>query len=114
MNKMIVLALCLLASFPAGAVTETNKTVVSMGVQDTASSGGGSGVSQAYVILSPALTANCVYGIAYIKDLSTPGGTALLSVMQKAYSLAKPLSRIDYDRDGTTGQCFISLLEVGK
>jgi hypothetical protein len=109
MKTWIAFVLCLLASFSASAVTETNKTIVSMGVQDT-----GFGVSQAYVILSPAPTTNCLYGIAYIRDLSTAGGTALLSMLQKGYSLSKPLSRIDYSLDSTNGQCFISLIELGK
>ncbi len=113
MKRWIVLALCFLASFLASAVTETNKTIVSMGVQDTAS-GGASGVAQAYVILSPAPTTNCLYGIVYIKDVSTAGGTALLSMLQRAYSLTKPLSRVDYSQDSTSGQCFISLIEVSK
>ena len=94
-------------------MTEVNKTILSMGVQDT-SSGGASGVPQAYVILSPAPAVNCLYGIAYIKDVSTPGGTALLSMLQRAYSLSKPLSRVDYSQDSISGQCFISLIEVGK
>ena len=111
---MIVLALCLLASFPASAVTETNKTIVSMGVQDTTSTSTAPVVPQAYVILSPPPTANCMYGIAYIKDLSTPGGTALLSMLQRAYSLSRPLSRIDYSLDGASGQCFITLIEVSR
>ena len=113
MKKLIAVVLCFLGSFSASAVTETNKTIVSMAVQDTAS-GGASGVAQAYVILSPAPTTDCLYGIVYIKDVSTAGGTALLSVLQRAYSLAKPLSRIDYSQDSTGGQCFISLIEVGK
>ena len=112
MKKMIALALCLLASFPAGAVTETNKPIVSMGVQDTTAATG-QGPQQAYAILSPPPTGGCTYGIVYIKDLSTPGGTALLSMLQKAYSLAKPLSRIDYVRSNAGGQCFITLIEVG-
>lgn len=61
---------------------------------------------------APAL--NCSYGVLYIKDLPTPGGTALLPVLQRAYFLSKPLSRIDYDRDSASGQCFISLIDVGK
>ena len=113
MKTWIAFVLCFLASFSANAVTETNKTIVSMGVQDTAS-GGASGVAQAYVILSPALATNCLYGIVYIKDVSTAGGTALLSMLQRAYSLSKPLSRVDYSQDSAGGQCFISLIEVGK
>lgn len=114
MKRWIVLVLCLLASFSAGAVTETNKTIVSMGVQDTTSGLSGQGLPQAYAILSPPPTGGCTYDIVYIKDLSTPGGTALLSILQRAYSLAKPLSRIDYDRISAGGQCFITLIEVGK
>ena len=113
MKKLIAIVLCFLASFSASAVTETNKTIVSMGVQDT-TSGGASGVAQAYVIRSPAPTTNCLYGVAYIKDLSTAGGTALLSLLQRAYSVSKPLSRIDYDQNSTSGQCFISLIELSK
>lgn len=110
MKTWIAFVLCLLASFSASAVTETNKTIVSMGVQDTASGG----PPLAYAFLSPPLALNCMYGIAYIKDLSTAGGTALYAVLQRAYSLSKPLSRIDYDRDGNTGTCIISLIEVGQ
>jgi hypothetical protein len=114
MKTWIAFALCLLASFSARAVTEANKTILSMGVQDTSSASTAPVVPQAYVILSPPPTTNCVYGIAYIKDLSTAGGTALLSMLQKAYSLSKPLSRIDYSQDSASGQCFITLIEVGK
>ena len=114
MKNFIAFVLCLLASFSASAVTETNKTILSMGVQDTSSGGTVSGVPQAYVILSPALAINCLYGIVYIKDVSTAGGTALLSMLQRAYSLSKPLSRVDYDQNGFGGQCFISRIEVGK
>ncbi len=114
MKKLIAFVLCVLASFSASAVIEANKTIVSMGVQDTNAVSSSNAVPQAYVIVSPAPALNCSYDVLYIKDLSTPGGTALLSVLQRAYSLSKPLSRVDYDRDGTSGQCFISLIEVGK
>ena len=108
MKKLIAFVLCLLVSFSASAVTETSKTINAMGVQI------GSGNSIAYVYVSPAPAVNCLYGILYIQDLSTPGGTALLSMLQKAYSLSKPLSRIDYAQDGVSGTCYISLIEVAK
>ena len=114
MKTWIAFLLCFLASFSVSAVTEVNKTILSMGVQDTAVTGTASGVAQAYVILSPAPTTNCLYGIVYVKDVSTAGGTALLSMLHRAYSLAKPLSRVDYSQDSTSGQCFISLIEVGN
>ena len=110
MKKLIVLVLCSLASFSASAVTETNKTILSMGIQDTLSGG----PPVAYVIPNPPLALNCLYGVAYIRDLSTAGGTALYAILQKAYSLSKPLSRIDYDQNGLRGECYISLIEVGK
>ncbi len=109
MKTLIAFVLCLLASFSASAVTETDKTIVSMGVQDTVP-----GTPRAYVILSPALASNCLYGVAYVRDLSTAGGTALYAILQRAYSLSKSLSRIDYDQESTSGNCFISLIEVGK
>jgi hypothetical protein len=108
MKKLIALVLCILASLSASAATETNKTINAMGVQI------GSANSIAYVYVSPALAVNCLYGILYIQDLSTPGGTALLSMLQKAYSLSKPLSRIDYAQDSSSGMCFINLIEVAK
>ncbi len=108
MKKLIAFVVCILVSFSASAVTETNKTINAMGVQI----GGGNAI--AYVYVSPAPTVNCLFGILHIQDLSTPGGTALLSMLQKAYSLSKPLSRIDYAQDSTTGMCFISLIEVAK
>ena len=109
MKIWIAFVLFFLASFSASAVTETNKTIVSMGVQDAVPGG-----TRAYVSLSPPLARNYLYGIAYIQDLSTAGGTALYAMLQRAYSLSKPLSRIDYDQDSISGACFISLIEVGK
>ena len=110
MKTWIVFVLCFLASFSASAVTETNKTIISIGVQDTASGG----PPLAYVVLSPPPARNCLYGILYIHDLSTAGGTALYAMLHRAYSLLKPFSRIDYDQDSISGVCFISLVEVGK
>ena len=108
MKKLIAFVLCILVSFSASAVTETNKTISAMGVQI------GGGNSIAYVYLSPAPATNCLFGLVYIQDLSTPGGTALLSMLQRAYSLSKPLSRIDYAQDSVSGFCYISLIEVAK
>jgi hypothetical protein len=111
MKKLIAFVLCFLASFSASAVTETNKTIISMGVQHTTVPGG---TPLAYVNLSPPMALNCLYGIAYIQDLSTAGGTALYAMLHRAYSLSKPLSRIDYDQNSTSGQCVISLIELGR
>jgi len=108
MKKLIAFVLCTLVSFSASAVTETNKTINAMGVQNA----GGNQIAYAY--LSPAPEVHCLYGIIYIQDLSTPGGTALLSILQKAYSLSKPLSRIDYFQDSASGVCYFSLIEVAK
>lgn len=108
MKQLIALVLCILASFSASAVTETNKTINAMGVQM------GSVNAIAYVYVSPAPAVNCLYGILYVQDLSTPGGTALLSMLQRAYSLSKPLSRIDYAQDSVSGTCYITLIEVAK
>lgn len=109
MKIWIAFVLCFLASFSASAVTETNKTILSMGVQDTVP-----GTPRAYVSLSPPLARNCLYGIAYIPDLSIAGGTALYAILQRAYSVSKPLSRVDYDQDSTSGNCFITLIEVSQ
>ena len=117
MKIWIASALCFLASFSANAVTETNKTILSMGVQDTVVSGAPGlppAVTQAYAILSPPPTGNCLYNVVYIRDLSTAGGTALLSMLQAAYTQSKPLSRIDYDRNSTTGVCSVNLIELSK
>ena len=80
MKSWVALVLCFLASFSASALTETNKTILPMGVQDIASGG----PTAAYVSPSPSLALNCMYGIAYIKDLPTAGGTALYAMLQEA------------------------------
>jgi len=108
MKKLIAFVLCVLVSFSASAATETNKTVNAMGVQI------GSGNSIAYVYVSPAPALSCLGGILYIADLSTPGGTALLSMLQKAFALSKPLSRVDYFQDSAAGLCVVTLIEVAK
>lgn len=46
MKTWIAFVLCFLASFSVSAVTEVNKTILSMGVQDTAALGPASGVAQ--------------------------------------------------------------------
>lgn len=108
MKKLFGFAFFLLASFSASAVSESNKTILSMGAQ-TYEDGG----IVAYVNVSPPPAVNCTFGMLYIPNLSSAGGTVLYSMLQKAYSLGKPLARVDYSQD-SNGLCLISLIELGR
>ncbi len=96
--KSILISCVMLISFSSFAVTDTNRTITSVGVQ------GGGG----YVVVSPATSTTCLYNVLYF-DANTIGGRLIYGVLLAAYSTGMPLKRIDYAVDGTT-RCTISLL----
>jgi len=104
MKKLITLAVSMLISFSASALTtDTARTITSIGAQG----------QSAYLILTPAPSlASCAYGLVYLDDLSTAAGKALYSTLLTAYSQGKALERVDYAPNGA-GVCVISLIQVG-
>lgn len=114
MKRMIAIAIFLLVSFSAYGMSENNKTILQIGAQDYSTSATVFGPPKAYANLSPALQRGCLYGIIYVRDLSTTGGAALYAILRHAHAQSLPLSRIDYDQDFSSGQCFFTLIEVGK
>jgi hypothetical protein len=111
MKKVVTFAFFLLLSFSARAdVTEFNKTIANVGVQGLA-----------YVVISPPLSpppvapatisTPCLWGVVYLKDVSTPLGKAHYATVLTGYALGKPLARIDYVQDAG-GTCYATLVAI--
>lgn len=103
MKKLTLFVLCLLASFSANAATDYNRAITSIGAQNTI----------AYINLTPAPSTTCLYNLVYISDTSTSSGKALYATLLTAYAQGKPLQRVDYAVQ-PSGQCWISLIQVGS
>ena len=104
-KKTFALAFGLLTSLAAHATTDLDRTVASIGVQG----------QTAYVSLSPAPSAACLYGLVYITDISTASGKALYATLLTSYTMGKSLGRIDYSQNvsgAPATQCVISLIQL--
>jgi len=97
-KRTLALAAAMAISLPASAVTDTNRTVTSVGVQG----------NQAYFTVSPALSGSCLYDIVYILDLAN-SGKFLYGNLISAYSAGLVLQRVDYTVLGN-GTCQATLV----
>jgi hypothetical protein len=89
-----------MASF---AVTDTNKTIASIGTQD----------SMAYVSFKEALSVGCKFNNIYIMDLTKPESRAKYATLLTAKTIDNKVARIDYTiSEG--GTCTASLIQVNS
>ncbi|WP_266160261.1 hypothetical protein [Dyella silvatica] len=105
-NKLttMVAVIAMIASVPAFATTEWNKTIQAVGtVQD----GGAS-----FVIFNEALSVSCQGGLVSLADPSTNGGKAMLAALLSAQAAGKGVQRIDYSQVAS-GACAASMIVVG-
>lgn len=89
----------------ASAATDSNKTVVALGVQ------GGSTYAVAYFSAAEGFSVSgCNSGLIYI-DVTNNFGKAAYADILMAKTTGRKLARIDYAQDGN-GTCYLSLVEV--
>lgn len=103
MRKVIVALTTTLLAGQALAVSDSNKTVQSAGVQSP----------NAYFRVNEALSANCNFNVIYIGDLSTPGARAMYATVLSAQATGKPLTTVAYNV-ASTGECTATQVEVSS
>ena len=97
-----VVGLAMLSTY-ALATTDSNKTVVALGVQ------GGSTYAVAYFTAAEGFSISSC-GYIYI-DVTNNFGKAAYADILMAKTTGRKLARIDYAQDGN-GTCYLSLVEV--
>ncbi len=101
MKKLSILALILLMSTKAFAVTEFNKTLARIGNQAG---------NLAYLYVSPAPAQNCKFGVLYLNTSTTFGKTSYATLLAAKIE-NRQISRVDYTKQADA-RCFITLIEM--
>jgi hypothetical protein len=89
-------------SYAQAQTEQDNVTLTAVGVQS----------NYGYITISVPLTLTiCPYGTLYM-DLTTPGGQAAYTLAVTARSAGRPLVRLTYAYNATTGSCMVGLLQM--
>jgi len=107
-HTILLTLLILLTSMTAQAITETDKSIASIGVGTSIDPLLGANIKPA-----EPLSSDCLYGLLYF-DINSASGKAMYSTLLMAVAGAKKLSRIDYFQNKHTGVCILTYTEISQ
>lgn len=99
MKRFIIAGVLLGTATQAEAVTENNKNISYLGVQD----------GNIYVAFVESLSTTCAFNNLYVSN-STDKGKAIYATLLSACMAGKLITRIDYTV--TSGTCYIDLVQI--